>query len=67
MKTELTPEDQNSVWKVKGSFLHYFWEDGWWWAAPIDPRNQPMLTNVKRAYGQLDGKLTVSNGVVEAP
>ena len=64
MKTELTPEDQNSVWKVKGSFLHYFWEDRWWWAAPCDPRiKQPH--DSKRAYGQLDGKLTVPNGVTE--
>lgn len=67
MKNKLTPEDKDSVWKVKGSFLHYFWKDGEWWVAPLDPRHQPMLTNVKRAYGQLLGKLTVPSGVTEVP
>ena len=67
MKTELTPEDQGSVWKVKGSFLHYFWDDGWWWSAPCDPRIPGFKNTQSRAYGQLHGKLTVSNGVVEAP
>jgi hypothetical protein len=67
MKSTLTISDKDKVWKVKGSWIHYFWKDGYWWAAPTDPRYNPMLTNVVRAYGQMLGSMTFQREIEEVP
>jgi hypothetical protein len=67
MKTELTPADKHKVWRAtEPDWLHYYWDRGFWFAAPCDPRANPLLTNTVLASGQHDGVLTRPSGFEEA-
>lgn len=67
MKTELTLEDRDKVWRSGNTvWLHYAWRYGRWYTFPCDPRTNPMLTNFHVASGQKDGVLVRNHsGFVE--
>lgn len=67
MKTELTEEDRNKVWRLATStWLHFAWENGQWMTYPCDPRTNPFLTNKHPAKLRPDGSLIRRDGFVEA-